>query len=118
MTIFRIAALAFTAMLAACGNPADNSALIDEASSRKLSPADAELAAIYDRSCRSCHTVAATGSPLSGDEAAWKPRLDKGMDTLVDNVVAGFGGMPPFGLCMDCDADQFEALIRFMAGAQ
>jgi cytochrome c5 len=41
--------------------------------------------------------------------------MAKGMDTLVDNVVNGFGGMPPFGLCMDCDVAQFEALINFMA---
>ena len=41
--------------------------------------------------------------------------MGKGMDVLVDNVVNGFGGMPPFGLCMDCDAAQFDALIRFMA---
>jgi cytochrome c5 len=41
--------------------------------------------------------------------------MAKGMDSLVDNVVNGFGGMPPFGLCMDCDALQFEALIQFMA---
>ena len=42
--------------------------------------------------------------------------MEKGINTLLDNVVNGFGGMPPFGLCMDCDADQFEALILFMAG--
>lgn len=118
MTFIRIATLAFIALLAACGEPSSNSGSIDETASRSLSPADAELAAIYDRSCRSCHTVAATGAPLTGDAAAWKARMDKGMDTLIDNVVAGFGGMPPFGLCMDCDVDQFEALIRFMAEVQ
>jgi cytochrome c5 len=83
--------------------------------SRSLQPADPELAAVYQRSCASCHTVAATGSPLTGDTQAWQPRTAKGMDTLVDNVVNGYGGMPPFGLCMDCDAAQFEALIQFMA---
>lgn len=36
------------------------------------------------------------------------------MDQLLDSVIDGFGGMPPMGLCMDCDADQFEALIDFM----
>jgi cytochrome c5 len=62
--------------------------------------------------------VAATGAPLTGDKSAWAARLEKGMNTLVDNTVNGFGGMPPYGLCMDCDADQFEALIRFMAGVE
>lgn len=86
-----------------------------EATSRSLQPQDPALAAIYQRSCASCHTVVATGAPLAGDRAAWEPRMAKGMDSLVDSVVNGFGGMPPFGLCMDCDAAQFEALTRFMA---
>jgi cytochrome c5 len=107
-------AVACTGLLGACGEgPAAPPAT--EAASRALQPAAPELAAIYQRSCASCHTVAATGAPLTGDGAAWTPRMAKGMDVLVDNVVNGFGGMPPFGLCMDCDAVQFEALIRFMA---
>lgn len=105
------------ALLSACGE-GPRGAPPAEAVSRTLQPADPELARVYQRSCASCHTVAATGAPLSGDTAAWAPRLDKGMDTLVDNVVNGFGGMPPFGLCMDCDAAQFESLTRFMAAGQ
>ena len=98
--------------LSACtGN--GNSGL-SETQSQQLQPSDPEISAIYDRSCRSCHTLASTGSPLTGDVSAWKPRLDKGMDQLLDSVIDGFGGMPPMGLCMDCDADQFEALIDFM----
>jgi cytochrome c5 len=30
-------------------------------------------------------------------------------------VINGFGGMPPLGMCMDCSAEEFEALIVFMA---
>ncbi len=101
--------------LAACNDDGASGQASAEISSRNLAPADEQLAAIYNRSCRSCHTVAATGSPLTGDTAAWEARMEKGMSTLVDNVVNGFGGMPPFGLCMDCDAEQFEALIHFMA---
>lgn len=89
-----------------------------ERASAQLKPADETLAAIYNRSCRSCHTIAATGAPLTGDTQAWAVRLEKGMPTLVDNVVNGFGGMPPFGLCMDCDAAQFEALVTFMASGK
>jgi len=89
-----------------------------EAASRLLQPQDAALAAIYQRSCASCHTVAATGAPLTGDTAAWAPRMAKGMAVLVDNVVNGYAGMPPFGLCMDGDVEQFEELIQFMGAAQ
>lgn len=86
-----------------------------QAESLKLAPQDPEIAAIYLRSCRSCHTVAATGAPLTGDAEAWAPRMEKGMSVMVDSVVNGSGGMPPFGLCMDCSAEQFAALIEFMA---
>ena len=108
--------MGFGFLLSGCGevgSPAPPPAA--EATSRALQPQDAALAAVYQRSCASCHTVAATGAPLTGDSQAWSPRMAKGMDTLVDNVVNGFGGMPPFGLCMDCDVEQFEALIQFMA---
>jgi cytochrome c5 len=80
-----------------------------------LTPADEALASVYDRSCKTCHAVAGTGAPLTGDTAGWEPRMDQGMDLLVDHVITGFGSMPPFGFCMDCDAEQFEALIQFMA---
>lgn len=109
-----LAGLICGVILSACGDNTGSRAAV-EVASRSLQPADPELAKIYNRSCRSCHTVAATGSPLTGDASAWAPRVSKGMNMLVDNVVNGFGGMPPFGLCMDCDADQFEALIKFMA---
>ena len=114
--MIRIVLLAWSLLLAGCeqGGPGISGGFSED-TSRRLIPADAALAEIYSRSCRSCHTVAATGAPLTGDKAAWAGRMDKGINTLVDNVVNGFGGMPPFGLCMDCDAQQFEALILFMA---
>lgn len=117
MMIRPLLLLAFAAVLVACNGDAGGgtTAANAESASLTLTPPDKALAEVYGRSCRSCHTVAATGAPLTGDTVAWKPRLEKGMPTLVDNVVNGFGGMPPFGMCMDCDADQFEALIRFMA---
>lgn len=101
--------------LVACGEIEGPTHGIDEQTSRAAVPQDPELAKIYNRSCRNCHTVAATRAPLTGDTAAWSALMDKGMDVLVANVVNGIGGMPPLGLCMSCDADDFEALIRFMA---
>jgi len=40
------------------------------------------------------------------------------MPAMIDSVINGAGGMPPLGMCMDCSEEQFEALIRFMAGGQ
>jgi cytochrome c5 len=114
-TLKILALLTMILLSTGCADERSSAARATEALSRELRPADADLAALYIRSCRSCHTVAATGSPLTGDAAAWAERMDKGMNVLLDNVINGYGGMPPFGLCMDCDAAQFEALIRFMA---
>ena len=102
-------------VLLGCAEKQSGAEAAIEAQSRELRPADAGVRGVYDRSCRSCHTIAATGAPLTGDAAAWSVRMDKGMDTLVENVVNGFGGMPPFGMCMDCSVEYFEALITFMA---
>ena len=112
----RLVTLCVVLLLAACGASEEGTQRVQlEVASRSLVPADKELAEIYNRSCRSCHTVAATGAPLTGDVAAWAERMEKGPEVLLENVIAGFGGMPPFGLCMDCDADEFDALIAFMA---
>ena len=105
-------------VLSGCGKTAPVATPISEADSQHLKPKVPDIAALYERSCRSCHTVAATGAPLTGDKAAWAPRMDKGMDVLLGSVVNGFGGMPPFGLCMDCSTEQFEALIQFMASGE
>ncbi|NQX89874.1 MAG: cytochrome c5 family protein [Halioglobus sp.] len=106
---------ALVMLVAACEDRNGPAAAQRELLSRQLVPTDKALAAIYLRSCRSCHTVAATGSPLTGDRAAWAPRMAKGMEVMLNSVISGFGGMPPLGLCMDCSPDQFESLIRFMA---
>jgi cytochrome c5 len=117
MDAVKVLLLIVAVALSGCGEPPNLGSREIEAASRTLVPQDAEIAAIYARSCASCHTVAATRAPLTGDVAAWAPRMAKGMDAMVSSVVKGFGGMPPFGLCMDCSAEQFEALIEFMATA-
>lgn len=68
----------------------------------------------YNQSCKFCHDTGAAGAPKKGDAAAWKPRLEKGMDTLVKHVREGFNAMPPMGMCNDCTDDQFRAMIEYM----
>jgi cytochrome c5 len=36
------------------------------------------------------------------------------MDTLVTSVTNGFNAMPPRGLCMDCTAEDYQAVIQWM----
>lgn len=85
------------------------------ATANSLQHRDATLNEIYQRTCKNCHVIESTGAPLTGDKGAWAERLEKGKEALVNSVIYGSGGMPPFGLCMECDAQQFEKLIDFMA---
>ncbi|MFV8572192.1 c-type cytochrome [Marinobacter sp. SBS5] len=107
-------ALVVTALSTACTGTAGPSEDIVEYA-RSATPNDPETAEIYQRSCMACHGNGASDAPLTGNHTAWQPRMDKGMDTLLNNVVSGMGGMPPYGLCMDCNAAEFQALITFMA---
>lgn len=53
----------------------------------------------YQTSCFACHSTGAAGAPKSHDEAAWQPRMAKGMPALVEAVKKGMNAMPPTGLC-------------------
>ncbi|MBU1331921.1 MAG: c-type cytochrome [Gammaproteobacteria bacterium] len=71
--------------------------------------------AVYARACAACHNGQLPMSPKKGDKAAWEPRLAKGMDTLVQSVTNGLNAMPPRGLCMDCTAEDYKAVITLMS---
>ena len=72
----------------------------------------------YNKTCGVCHTSGAAGAPKTGDVAAWEERMAKGMDALVESVDKGMNAMPPKGMCFDCSADEFKALIEYMATAK
>ncbi len=80
-----------------------------------FSATDPAIVAKYNKSCIACHASGAAGAPRTGDVAAWKPRMDKGMDVMVASAVNGINAMPPKGLCFDCSADDYKALIVHMA---
>lgn len=81
-----------------------------------MTSVSAEVEEIYNRSCKACHSTAASGAPQTGDVDAWAPRIAQGVDTLLDHTIDGYQAMPPMGMCMDCSEDQFVALIEYMAG--
>lgn len=89
----------------------------DIARAESLRPADADLAAIYERSCAACHAFVDAQAPLAGHSAGWAPRLAaRGLDGLIISAQQGYGNMPAMGLCNDCSREEMRALIEFMAG--
>ncbi|MFB2533348.1 cytochrome c5 family protein [Paracoccus sp. p4-l81] len=89
----------------------------DIARASTLRPDNPALAAIYDRSCVTCHALPDAMAPLTGHVAGWKPRIaERGIDGLVASARDGFGNMPAMGLCPDCTEAELMALIDFMSG--
>ena len=74
-----------------------------------------EPEAVFNRACGMCHNGQLPQAPKKGDAAAWAPRLAQGSDTLVKHVSEGFNAMPPRGLCMDCSAEDYKAVIEWMS---
>jgi len=75
----------------------------------------------YDRACFSCHQTGLVGAPRFGDEAAWTPRIAKGMDVLVIHAIEGFSGdagvMPAKGGHRYLSDAKVEAAVRYMVAA-
>jgi cytochrome c5 len=108
-SVFAILALT---TLSACG---EKPAAPTAAQLATMKPADARLAALYEGSCKACHTKPDSGAPLVHDHAAWDPRWDKGLAVLTGHAIVGFQAMPAGGQCTACTKADYEALIRFMA---
>ena len=56
--------------------------------------AAADGKAVYDKSCKGCHSAM---KPKMGDKEAWAPLIKQGAGTLTASVVKGKGMMPPKG---------------------
>jgi cytochrome c5 len=69
----------------------------------------------YNKACSVCHKTGAANAPKTGDAEAWAPRLEKGMDALVQSVVNGLNAMPPKGMCYDCSEEDYKAMITYMS---
>jgi cytochrome c5 len=65
------------------------------AAAQPQKPGAVDGKAVYDKVCFACHQVSVANSPRLGDKAAWAPRIQTGMDSLVQSVLKGKGAMPP-----------------------
>jgi len=51
----------------------------------------------YERACMTCHSEGVMEAPKFCDITAWKPRIARGMTTMVKHTVEGFNYMPSKG---------------------
>ena len=70
----------------------------------------------YMASCFACHSTGAAGAPKvgAGMSAEREPRLEKGIDAVVQNAINGINTMPAKGLCFDCTDEDLRAIVEYM----
>ncbi|MFK7864658.1 MAG: cytochrome c5 family protein [Pseudohongiellaceae bacterium] len=72
-------------------------------------------ATVYENTCFACHGTGAAHAPEVGDIIEWEIRLEKGLDSLVENTINGLNGiMPARGLCVDCSDDELREIVEYM----
>lgn len=73
---------------------------------------------VYESACGLCHTAGVAGSPVTGDAAAWAPRIAQGSDTLYNHAINGFQGnagyMPAKGGRADLTDENVIAAVDYM----
>ena len=69
---------------------------------------------LYNNSCALCHDSGAGEAPKSFVPDEWQDRLAKGQAQVLSNIISGYKGMPPLGMCSDCMKEDFIDLIDYM----
>ena len=74
--------------------------------------------AVYDKTCKMCHTSGLAGAPKLGDKADWNTRSNQGIDTLVKHAINGFKGskgmMPPKGGNAALSDADIKSAVQYM----
>jgi cytochrome c5 len=68
----------------------------------------------YEQTCKMCHETGLADAPKLGDKAAWKPRIDQGMETLIKHALHGLKAMPPKGGCVSCSDEEIQKAVEYM----
>ena len=89
-------------------------AVVDDLEAVAAEVAAFDVKSTYQMSCFACHGTGAAGAPILGDAEAWAPRMEKGMDAIMVNVVNGVNAMPAKGLCFTCTDDDLAAIVAYM----
>jgi len=72
---------------------------------------------VVAQACGNCHSTGAGGAPKVGDWAAWKPRIEKGLNTLYESAITGHGGMPARGGMAKLTDAEIKRAIEYMFNA-
>ena len=70
--------------------------------------------AIYNSKCSGCHTSGVMEAPKYASLEDWSTRIDVGLEKLTLSAIAGKGGMPPRGTCMDCTDNEIKVTVQYI----
>lgn len=82
----------------------DRSLVTPELSGKKL----------YAMRCHECHETGKNGAPKVGDYRAWGPRIEKGMEALVESAINGHNKMPSRGGLASASDEELRSVIDYM----
>jgi len=75
--------------------------------------------ATYQQACMACHGAGIAGAPKVGDKAAWAPRIETGLATMVKHAIEGYQGdkgyMPPKGGYTNLSDEAVAQAVSFMS---
>jgi Cytochrome c5 len=69
---------------------------------------------VYNSACTACHATGVAGAPVLGNADQWAPRIEQGMETLINHAINGFNAMPPKGACASCSDEEIVAAVEHM----
>ena len=90
----------------------DTSTMVASAESTETAERSGEE--IYNSKCAGCHNSGVMGAPKYAALADWSSRIDLGLDNLTASAIAGKGGMPARGTCMDCSDNEIKVTVKYM----
>jgi cytochrome c5 len=54
------------------------------------------------------------GAPKYASLEGWASRIDLGLEKLTSSAIAGKGGMPARGTCMDCSDNEIKLTVQYL----
>jgi len=74
---------------------------------------------VFNRTCTVCHWPGVGGAPRIGDKAAWKDRIETGIDVLYRHAIKGWTGpsgkkMPARGGNWNLTDEQVKAAVDYI----
>ncbi len=73
---------------------------------------------VYNSACLACHAAGVGGAPVTGDAAAWAPRVSQGVAVLQQHAIEGYTGstgfMPAKGGRTDLSDDEIADAVDYM----